>query len=161
METNERKERLEAAIHHLVSIDMIDGRCIVKDLSKKMDRNETNVRAARRGDERYLTESFVKTFCLVYKNIVSSDWIWNGEGNMLSINEWHDDITDNISSENISEEILMKLTREELVLIVKQMMQLHEEQTEMYRILISQNTEMIRNGQKRLEEIMSMLKKTV
>ena len=80
---------------------------------------------------------------------------------MLSINEWHDDITDNISSENISEEILMKLTREELVLIVKQMMQLHEEQTEMYRILISQNTEMIRNGQKRLEEIMSMLKKTV
>ena len=146
METNERKERLEAAIHHLVSIDMIDGRCIVKDMSKKMDRNETNVRAARRGDERYLTESFVKTFCLVYKNIVSSDWIWNGEGNMLSINEWHDEITEKISSENISEEILMKLTREELVFIVRQLMQLHKEQTEMYRILISQNMEMIRNS---------------
>ena len=55
----------------------------------------------------------------------------------------------------------MKLTREELVLIVKQMMLLHEEQTEIYRILINQNTETIKNGQKRLEEIMSMLKKTV
>lgn len=92
---------------------------------------------------------------------ISPAWLLIGEGEMLTEEQHNDIIVEKLQSENISDEILMKLTREDLVLIVKQMMQLHEEQTEMYRILISQNTEMIRNGQKRLEEIMSMLKKTV
>ena len=90
MKITERKERFEASVHYLVSENMIDGRCVVKDLSKKMDRNETNVRAARRGEEKYLTKSFIKTFCLVFKNVVSSDWIWSGEGNMLTADQQYD-----------------------------------------------------------------------
>lgn len=54
-----------------------------------------------------------------------------------------------------------KLTKEELVFLVKQLISLHSEQTDMYRMLIRQNEVMIRNGQERLNNISNLIFKNV
>ena len=78
----ERLQRFIVSIQYFVSKDLIDGKDIVKDVSQKMRRHPNNVRAALRGDNRYLTNIFIKAFCSVYKNIVSPEWVWSGEGTM-------------------------------------------------------------------------------
>lgn len=82
----EKKERLEKAISHLMSIGMIEGGAVATSIAEKMKRGMESVSAARNGHERYLTEKFVKAFCAAYNNIISYDWIWNGKGEMLSSN---------------------------------------------------------------------------
>ena len=90
------------------------------------------------------------------KNIISEEWIWSGVGEMLT-----DTSTYNTANSTITEESLMKLSREELVFLVKQLMSLHSEQTEMYRLFIRQNDEMIRNGQERFNNITNLIYKNV
>lgn len=53
----------------------------------------------------------------------------------------------------------MQLSKEELIFLVKQLMSLHSEQTEMYRLLIKQNEEMIKNGQERYNNITNLIQK--
>ena len=83
MNSDERKDRLKRAIDYLVSTKMIDGKNIVKTISEKVDRHPNNIRAALRGDEKYLTQKFIKTFCTNFENVISPDWIWDGTGNIL------------------------------------------------------------------------------
>ena len=156
METKDRVKRLNEAIKHLISFGMIDGKSPTKSISTTMNRNSTNISSAIRGDNRYLNRKFVRDFCATYKNIISEDWLWDGIGEMLASSPKH-----NTSNTVISEDSLMMLSREELVFLVKQLTSLHSEQTEMYRILIRQNEEMIRNGQERFNNITNLIYKNV
>lgn len=154
MET--RVQRLNEAIKHLISIGLIDGKSTTKNISETMDRNKTNISSAIRGDARYLNRKFIRDFCATYRNILSEDWIWDGVGGMLT-----EKVPSNNTSQLISEESLMTLPREDLVFLVKQLMTLHSEQTEMYRLLIRQNEEMIRSGQERFNNITNIIYKNV
>lgn len=156
METKDRAKRLNEAIKHLISFGMIDGKSPTKSISTTMNRNSTNTSSAIRGDNRYLNRKFVRDFCATYKNIISEDWLWDGIGEMLASSP-----KNNSSNTAISEDSLMMLSREELIFLVKQLMSLHSEQTEMYRILIRQNEEMIRNGQERFNNITNLIYKNV
>lgn len=84
MENNTRQERLNAAVRYLVGIDNINGKNIVSDVSERVGRHPNNIRAAFRGEDRYLTLKFVNSFCAVYGNVISADWIWTGRGTMLA-----------------------------------------------------------------------------
>lgn len=155
MERENRKKRIEEAISYLMSIGLIDSRSPSFSIAAKMRRGKEGVSSAINGNERYLTWKFVKSFCATYSNIISADYIWNGTGEM-TVNTKKEQL-----NAAISDESLMKLTREELVFLVKQLMSLHSEQTEMYRLLIRQNEEMIRNGQERFNNITNLIIKNV
>lgn len=156
METNDRKKRLNEAIKHLISIGLIDGKSPTKSIAYTTGRNQNNASSAINGIKRFLTRKFVRDFCATYKNIISEDYIWDGVGEMLT-----EANTNNVASTQISEESLMTLSREELVFLVKQLMSLHSEQTEVYKLLIRQNEEMIRNGQERFNNITKLIYKNV
>lgn len=150
------KKRLNEAIKHLISIGLIDGKAPTKSIAYTMGRNQNNASSAIRGKQRFLTQKFVRDFCATYNNIISEDYIWDGVGEMLT-----EANTNNVASTQISEESLMTLSREELVFLVKQLMSLHSEQTEVYKLLIRQNEEMIRNGQERFNNITKLIYKNV
>lgn len=74
-----------------------------------------------------------------------------------------DNITD-IKGDGINPSIsdnIEKLTKDQLIFLVKELMSLHNSQTEMYRMLIKQNEEMIRNGQERFNNITNIIFKGV
>lgn len=54
-------------------------------------------------------------------------------------------------------DIIESLPKEKLVILVKELIMLYNEQTDMYKMLIHQNEEMIRNGQKRFDNITSLI----
>ncbi len=84
METNDRKKRLDEAVRYLISIGLIDGKFPTKSITDTMGRNPQNVSSAiGSGNPRFLTRKFVRDFCSTYKNIISEDYIWDGEGEML------------------------------------------------------------------------------
>lgn len=156
MEKKDREKRLNEAIKYLIAFGMIEGKSTTKSIATTMNRNSANISSAIRGDARYLNRKFVRDFCATYKNLISEDYIWDGMGEMLTETTPY-----NAGNGAISEESLMKLSREELVFLVKQLMALHSEQTEMYRLLIRQNEEMIRNGQERFNNITNLIYKNV
>ena len=156
MITDNRQQRLEKAINYLVSRKMIDGTDLIREISEKVDRHPNNVRAALRGEERYLTYKFIKSFCMIFGGVISPDWIWEGSGEMLN-----NTTTEIMKDKNVSEESLSMLSREELIELVKQLMALHSEQTAMYQMLIRQNEQMIRNGQERFNNITNIIFKNV
>jgi len=158
METEERKKRLNDAVTYLISLGLIDGKCPAVSISNKMNRNSNNISTALRGNKNYLNRKFIRDFCATYKNLISEDWLWEGIGEMTNTAA---NTNVNVTGAIISEESLMRLSREELVFLVKQLMTLHSEQTEMYRLLIRQNEEMIRNGQERFNNISSIIYKNV
>lgn len=82
MEVNTIVSRFEAAVNHLISLKLIDSKDVVKDITAKTGYHPNNVRAALRGEEKYLNRKFVKTFCASYGNILNVDWIWEGNGEM-------------------------------------------------------------------------------
>lgn len=158
METEGRKKRLNEAVTYLISLGLIDGKCPTVSISNKMNRNSNNISTALRGEKRYLNRKFIRDFCATYKNLISEDWLWEGIGEMTNTAT---NTNANGTGVIITEESLMKLSREQLVFLVKQLMTLHSEQTEMYRLLIRQNEEMIRNGQERFNNISSIIYKNV
>lgn len=155
MSDDSRRSRLGEAINYLISKGRLDGTAPIKNLAEKMDRNFSNVSAACNGDIRYLTKKFVKVFCATFDGIVNWNWIWDGTG-VMSVGE-----DSPFRHTEISEESLSRLSKDELVTLVKQLMALHSEQTEMYRMLIRQNEAMIRNGQERINNITSLIFKNV
>lgn len=85
---SERKNRLEQAIKHLMSLGLIDGRAISKSIAERMDRGVNGISSALNGDERYLTWKFTKAFCASFSNIISAEWIYDGSGKMI-VEETH------------------------------------------------------------------------
>lgn len=68
---------------------------------------------------------------------------------------------DSVSINQVVTEQLENLTKEKLVALAKELILLHNEQTEIYRMLIRQNDEMIRNVQERFNNITNILFKNV
>lgn len=143
----DRKDRFNRAIAYLQNEQKIDVKDTVRSISDAMSKHPNSIRYAMQGNDKYLTYKFIRTFCSVYNNIISPDWLWEGKGMMLNNNP---DFTPEIT---MSVDSLMKLTREELVSMVQQLMTLHHEQTELYRNIIRQNEQMIRNEQDRFNNI--------
>lgn len=162
MKNEEKVLRLEEAVSYLVSLGLIDGKAIAKDIADKMNRNKNNISATLNGKDKYFTWKFVKDFCATFNNTISPYWIWEGKGDMLkTLNEISIDKEKINKKANVSEESLSKLTREELIILVKQLMALHSEQTATYQMLIHQNDQMIRNGQERFNNITNIISKNV
>jgi len=156
MVIGKRHERFEKAINYLQKEKILDSKNVVKSISEGMGRHPNNVRSAMRGDSEYLTFKFVKTFCSVFGNVISPEWIWDGVGDMVCVEN-----TLFQEEPEVSEETLQRLSREELIVLVKQLITLHSEQNEMYRMMIKQNEEMIRNGQSRFNDITNIIYKNV
>lgn len=144
--------RLETAIQYLVSVDMINGKNPKTSIANKTGYNSGNISSALRGNPRYLTEKFIKVFCAKYNNVISSDWILNGTGEMLQSKPEIQDEDMPISDEN-----LMYLTKDNLISLVKRLMDIHKEQTEMYKSIIRQSEEIIRNGQEQFNSITNLI----
>lgn len=156
MENEERKKRLNDAVKYLISLGMIEGKTPTMSISNRMSRNSNNISTALCGDVRYLNKKFIRDFCATYQNLISEEWLWDGIGEMTNT---FTNTNGNGTGAIISEESLMKLSREQLVFLVKQLMTLHSEQTEMYRLLIRQNEGVIRNGQERFNNITNIIYK--
>lgn len=148
--------RLETAIQYLVSVDMINGKNPKTSIANKTGYNSGNISSALKGNPRYLTEKFIKVFCAKYNNVISSDWVLNGTGEMVQSKP-------EIQDENmpISDENLMYLTKDNLISLVKRLMDIHKEQTEMYKSIIRQSEEIIRNGQEQFNEIANLITNNV
>lgn len=172
MITKERQKRLEEAIKHLMAIGMIDGKSPSKSIAEKMDRGINGISSALNGNERYLTWKFVRDFCATFSNIISADWIWNGTGKMIKEETYipetkllpsnFDILQKEPDSFNSSiDKQIYKLSKDELINLVKELMSLHNEQTEMYRLLIRQNEQMIRLSHERFNNITNIIYKNV
>lgn len=148
-------KRLEDAVKFLILKGLVDGKAPVKSISEKMNRHKNNVSSAISGDERYFTKKFIIDFCATYNNIVSPDWIFDGIGVMS------DDIDFTPTNTIFETEELERLSKDQLIMMVKELITLHNEQSEMYRMVIKQNEEMIRNGQERFNNITNIIFKNV
>lgn len=87
MDTDSREKRLEMAVKHLISLGEIDSNATVKSIAKRMNRRYNGISSAMNGDNKYLTQKFTKSFCAVYGNVISAEWIWSGDGTMLNNNK--------------------------------------------------------------------------
>ena len=54
-----------------------------KDLAIKLGTYPSNISKALKGDEEYLTESFIDRFNKAFGSIFDDDWLLSGEGTML------------------------------------------------------------------------------
>lgn len=77
----EKKRRLTDAYEHLRSIGKVHTQ---NDVAFAMGANKTNVSYAFNGNEKYLTESFLKRFNKTFGDIFNIDWLLSGEGEMLN-----------------------------------------------------------------------------
>lgn len=146
----ERKKRFQDAIKYLKVKGIIAGKQTRAQIAKKLERHPSNISSAMSGDARYLNGKFIQDFCTQFGGVISAEWIMNGEGEMLT----------GLKAErmqNITDESLQSCSREELIFVIKQLISLHHEQTEMYRLLIKQNEDMIRNSQDRFNNITTLL----
>ena len=135
---------------------MINGKNPKTSIANKTGYNSANISSALKGNPRYLTEKFIKVFCAKYNNVISSDWVLNGTGEMIQSKPEIQDEDMPISDEN-----LMYLTKDNLISLVKRLMDIHKEQTEMYKSIIRQSEEIIRNGQEQFNEIANLIANNV
>lgn len=76
----ERKERFNAAFQYLRGIGLAHTQ---KDLVIRMGKDASNVSKAFRGNEKILTDGFLKDFNKAYSNMFNIRWLLRGEGDML------------------------------------------------------------------------------
>lgn len=76
-----KKERFRAAFDYLRSCGLAHTQ---KDIAGRMPTTPPNVSSALKGDEKVLTDSFLRRFNNAYNNIFSYEWLIRGEGSMLS-----------------------------------------------------------------------------
>lgn len=88
--TNEKEkmaERLNKAIRYLVWKGYISIQSTQKDVAEKIGTTTSNISAALKGSERFLTDKFVKRFCDSFDGIFNENWILYGIGNMTGKEE--------------------------------------------------------------------------
>ena len=79
MDTN-RQERINSAYNYLVYKGIVRNRT---HLAKMMNSTQSNVSNAMNGNDRYLTDSFMKRFNNATGNLFNDVWLMNGLGEML------------------------------------------------------------------------------
>lgn len=150
----ERKERFLLAIKYLQKERLLGVKTLTRELVEKTGYDPTNIYKAKAGHPKFLTQNFVNVFCMAFDGIISPEWIWDGVGDMVCVsNELYTPLPE------ISDETLSNMSKEQLVELVKQLMVLHAGQDELYRMMIRQNEEMIRNGQSRFNDITKIIYK--
>ena len=75
-----RVNRLSEAIEYLKSNGMIHKQ---QDIAERMQADKSNVSRALSGDEKYLTDNFIKRFNVAFGNRFNVEWLIKGEGEML------------------------------------------------------------------------------
>ena len=152
--TEKRTERLNKAVKHLISIGLIDGKSPSKSISTTMGRNNSNISSALRGDEKYLNRKFIRDFCATYNNIISDEWIWDGQDTMLNEEPYYEDI--NFSVYNYQS--IYDLQKEKLIDILRQLIEFQEVQNQRIVDLIRMNEEMIRFSKEQIKNIFDINK---
>ena len=76
-----RHNSLQKAFKYLLSQGIVSTQ---KDVAKKMHATPPNVSKALAGDEKALTESFMRRFNIAFGGIFRDAWLLEGEGNMLT-----------------------------------------------------------------------------
>nr|DAX66388.1 MAG TPA: repressor protein CI [Caudoviricetes sp.] len=79
----ERKERFKEAFEYLKSRGSVHTQ---RDIALKMDSSEGNISKVFKGDERFLTNRFLRRFNEAYGNIFNIEWLIDGVGEMLVVN---------------------------------------------------------------------------
>lgn len=74
-----RSERIKRAYEYLRFQGIVGSQ---DDVANKMKRQRTNVSSALNGNEKYLTDKFVKDFCKTF-GIIDLNWLLTGEGEMF------------------------------------------------------------------------------
>ncbi|MFS2666727.1 S24 family peptidase [Candidatus Bacteroides intestinigallinarum] len=80
----ELSERLNQAVRYLVWKGYVSIQATQKDIAERMGTTTSNVSAALKGSERFLTEGFVNRFSNAFKGIFNEKWIINGDGTMTN-----------------------------------------------------------------------------
>ena len=118
-----KKERILLAYDYLRSKGFIHTQ---SDLAEKMQSNKVNVSRAMAGNERYLTDKFLKRLNNSFGGVFNEDWLLYGDGEMLNSNP----IYTNVGNTNHnSESILLQIIEQKEAIIRdkdKQIMQLSE-----------------------------------
>lgn len=118
-----KKERILLAYDYLRSKGFIHTQ---SDLAEKMQSNKVNVSRAMAGNERYLTDKFLKRLNNSFGGVFNEDWLLYGDGEMLDSNPIHTSIG---NTEHSSESILLQIIEQKEAIIRdkdKQIMQLSE-----------------------------------
>jgi hypothetical protein len=75
---------LDKAVRYLIYNGEINQSAYQKDIAAKMGASNTvNISYALNGNEKYLTDNFVKRFCNTFDGKFSLDWMLTGKGEML------------------------------------------------------------------------------
>lgn len=83
----EKRDRLNKAVLHLVSKQIVSARATQKDIAEKMGmKSATNINYALNGNQKYLTDRFLGRFNKTFNNEFNLDWLITGEGDMLNEN---------------------------------------------------------------------------
>jgi hypothetical protein len=73
-------ERIQDAVAYLKGKRIIRSQ---QDIANAMEFNKTSVSQALKGNESYLTNSFLKKFCVSFSEI-NSNWLLTGKGDMIN-----------------------------------------------------------------------------
>lgn len=76
----DKAKRLKIAFQHLKDSGIIHTQ---KDVADRMGATPPNVSSALKGDEKFLTDNFLKRFNSAFRGIFNEDWLINGYGEML------------------------------------------------------------------------------
>ena len=88
----ERNERLQKAFEYLRSKGLVHTQ---KDVASKMGSSESNLSKALKGEDKVLTDRFLKRFNAAFDSVFNIDWLLHGKGNMLS-----DSASQNVNGNN-------------------------------------------------------------
>ena len=88
----ERSDRIKTAYEYLRFKQVVSNQ---DDIARKMNRKRQSVSSALSGNDKYLTDKFIRHFCEVF-SVINYDWLLTGEGVMLT------------TDDNITHAIVMK-----------------------------------------------------
>ena len=77
----DRKERLQKAINYLRLNGIVSSQV---DTANKMGASEATVSNALKGNDKYLTDKFLKRFNGAFDGLFNLDWLLDEEGEMLN-----------------------------------------------------------------------------
>lgn len=107
----DKKERINEAFNYLVYKQIVKSK---SDVASQMHSSKASTINALNGNENYLTDNFIKKFCLTFSGIFNVDWILSGNGEMLQnkdhiiahnvINSGHHIVSGNGSTINESQQ---------------------------------------------------------
>jgi hypothetical protein len=81
---NERQKRLIEVYEHLRRYFGIHTKT---GFAEALHYGRTSLSAAMNGDESYLTDNLFKNICETYKGVFNLDYLLNGEGSLLTVEE--------------------------------------------------------------------------